>query len=98
MITYDPMRYAPYVDRKKVLLVLARYDTVVPIAKGLELKEKMGNPETILIPAGHYSAVLSIPYIKSQSFDFFEKRFAEASGKTSTNPGGRLTKLQSGRQ
>lgn len=98
MITRDPLVYAPYVDPEKVLLVLARYDTVVPIAKGLELKEKMGNPETIMIPAGHYTAVLSIPYIKSQSFEFFEKRFAEVSGKITTKPGGGLTRVQAGRR
>ena len=60
-LTFDPIRYASYVDPKKVLLVLARYDTVVPVEKGLELKAKMRNPETIMLPAGHYSAALSIP-------------------------------------
>ena len=98
LITRDPLNYAPYVDPRKVLLVLARYDTVVPIAKGLELKEKMGNPETIMLPAGHYTAVLSIPYIKSQSFEFFEKRFAEISGKRSPKPGGSLTRVHAGRR
>ena len=72
----SPISYARYVDPRKVLLVLASYDTVVPIKKGIELKEKMGNPETIMLPAGHYSAVLSLPYIESQSMEFFEKRFA----------------------
>jgi hypothetical protein len=98
MITRDPLVYAPYVDPEKVLLVLARYDTVVPIAKGLELKEKMGNPETIMLPAGHYTAVLSIPYIKSQSFEFFEKRFAEVSDKALTKRGGNITKVQASRR
>lgn len=98
LLTRDPLIYAPYIDPRKVLLVLARYDTVVPIAKGLELKEKMGNPETIMLPAGHYTAVLSIPYIKSQSFDFFEKRFAEVSGELIPKRGGSLTKVQAGRR
>jgi hypothetical protein len=98
MITRDPLVYAPYVDPEKVLLVLARYDTVVPIAKGLELKEKMGNPETIMLPAGHYTAVLSIPYIKSQSFEFFEKRFAEVSEKRSPKPSGNFTRVQARRR
>ena len=98
MLTRDPLMYAPYIDPKKVLLVLARYDTVVPIAKGLELKEKMGNPETIMIPSGHYTAVLSIPYIKSQSFDFFEKRFAEVGDKPLPKSSGGLTKVQAGRK
>jgi len=98
MITRDPLVYAPYVDPHKVLLVLARYDTVVPIAKGLELKEKMGNPETIMIPSGHYTAVLSIPYIKSESFDFFEKRFAEVDPRALSKTSGGLTKVQAGRR
>lgn len=76
-ITCDPMIYAPYVDPKKVLLVLARFDTVVPIEKGLELKKKMGNPEVIMLPSGHYTAAFSIPYIKQQSFEFYQKCFAE---------------------
>jgi dienelactone hydrolase len=92
LLKFDPIRYASYVDPKKVLMVLARYDTVVPIEKGLELKQKMGNPETILIPANHYSAVLSVPYIKSQSFEFFEKRFATSSEPSAS---GALTRARS---
>lgn len=82
IIKRDPLVYAPYIDPRRVLLVLARYDTVVPIAKGLELKERMGNPETIMLPSGHYTAALSIPYIKSEAFDFLEKRFAEEAAAT----------------
>ena len=85
IITCDPMTYAGFVDPHKVMLVLANNDTVVPIAKGIELKEKMNNPETIFIPGGHYTAVLAIPYIKSQSMSFFEKRFNEVS--PSSRPG-----------
>ena len=98
ILKFDPLRYAGYVDPKKVLLVLARYDTVVPIEKGMELKEKMGNPETIMLPSGHYTAVLSLPYIKSQSFDFFEKRFADTGGKKPAKSGGELTRVQAGRR
>jgi len=98
IITRDPLVYAPYVDPNKVMLVIARYDTVVPTAKGLLLKEKMGNPETIMLPSGHYTAVLSIPYIKSEAFDFFEKRFNGRTGKTSLRPSGELTEVQAGRR
>jgi X-Pro dipeptidyl-peptidase (S15 family) len=76
-ITCDPEKLAPFVDPKKVLLVLASCDTVVPINKGLALRKKMGKPETLFLPTGHYSAVLCLPYIKSQSVRFFRKRFAE---------------------
>jgi hypothetical protein len=98
MITRDPLVYAPYVDPNKVLLVIARYDTVVPTAKGLLLKEKMGNPETIMLPSGHYTAALSIPYIKSQAFDFLEKRFAPEGDKSPLKPAAGLTKVQSRRR
>jgi hypothetical protein len=84
IITRDPLAYAPYVDPQRVLMVIARYDTVVPTEKGLLLKEKMGNPETIMLPSGHYTAVLSIPYIKSEAFEFFEKRFQALDGKPAT--------------
>jgi hypothetical protein len=96
LLTCDPIRYAPYVDPRKVLLVLARYDTVVPIEKGLELKEKMGHPETIMIPAGHYSAVVSIPYIKTESFQFFQRRFAESALATAKANGDNARSGQTG--
>jgi len=77
VIICDPLTYAPYVDASKVLLMFAEYDTVVPIAKGRELQQKMGKPETITVPAGHYTAVLFLPYIQSQTVEFFEKKFAK---------------------
>lgn len=77
-ITCDPIHYAPYVDPAKVLLILAARDTVVPIECGRQLREKMGEPETIMIQAGHYSAILYLPYIQRQAFDFFEKRFSKS--------------------
>lgn len=98
MVTRDPLVYAPYVDPNKVMLVIARYDTVVPTAKGLLLKEKMGNPETIMLPAGHYTAALSIPYIKSEAFDFFEKRFTNGTSKMVTRSGAGFTRIQAGRR
>jgi hypothetical protein len=97
MITRDPLVYAPYVDPNKVLLVIARYDTVVPTAKGLLLKEKMGHPETIMLPSGHITAALSIPYIKSQAFDFLEKRFTPVGDKNVLKPATGLTKVQTRR-
>lgn len=75
LITFDPMRLAPYVDHERVLLVLAKYDRTVPYAKGKELREKMGNPETVLVPAGHYTALLYLPHIQKSAYKFFRRRF-----------------------
>ncbi|HEY6170586.1 MAG TPA: prolyl oligopeptidase family serine peptidase [Verrucomicrobiae bacterium] len=72
--TFDPKVVAPYVDRDKVLLVLALFDRAVPFRKGWELREQLGKPETIIVPTGHYTAALYLPYIRSQSLHFLLKK------------------------
>lgn len=76
-ISYDPIKLAKYVDTKKVFLALARWDDVVPYKNGLKLREAMGKPESIIVPAKHYSSVVFIPYIKSQAHQFFQRKFKE---------------------
>ena len=34
----------------------------------------MGKPETIVVPTGHYSAILFLPYIQHQSYKFFQRK------------------------
>lgn len=72
-IECDPINYAQYIDASKTLMVLARFDNVIPFHKGEELKEKIGNPETIYLLAGHYSAIIYLPYVQYQSRKFLEK-------------------------
>lgn len=74
-ITCDPMHFAQYVDPSKVLLVLAAMDSTVPIKKGLELRAKMGKPQTIIVAAGHYTAALYVPYLRYRTVRFFKNRF-----------------------
>ncbi len=73
----DPLAVAPSIDPHKVLLVLATFDTAVPSKKGFELRRAMGKPETIIVPTGHYTALLYIPYIKSACVRFFKEKFAD---------------------
>ena len=75
MITCDPMNYAEYIDAKNVLMILALFDKIVPYAKGKELREKIGEPETIVLFSGHYTAYPYIFYIKRESLKFFRKKF-----------------------
>jgi pimeloyl-ACP methyl ester carboxylesterase len=75
-ITYDPALFAPYVDPRKILVVLGIWDTVVPFKKGWELRKELGRPETLLLPTGHYTAVLCVPYVESQCLRFFRKHLA----------------------
>jgi pimeloyl-ACP methyl ester carboxylesterase len=73
-IDCDPINYAEYIDAATTLMILARLDEVVPYRKGLELKEKIGNPETITLLSGHYSAILYIFYVEYQARKFFERQ------------------------
>lgn len=82
-LTLDPNAFAPHVDPASVLLVLALCDRVVPFQKGWELRERMGKPETLLLPTGHYSAALYTPCIRGVSVRFFARRFG---GTDSTPP------------
>jgi dienelactone hydrolase len=74
-ITCDPLHFAEYVDAGKVLMVLALFDKTVPFEKGRELKEKMGDPQTIYLFSGHYTSIIFKNYIKYKSRIFFERTF-----------------------
>lgn len=78
IIPYDPNALAPYVDCRKVLLVLAACDSVVPFRTGWELRAKLGKPATLLLPTGHYTAALAIPWIERASLRFFRKQLSIA--------------------
>jgi len=73
-ITCDPIRFGEYVDPSKVMLVLAAFDSTVPIKKGLELRAKMGKPQTIVVAAGHYTAALYLPYLRYRTLQFLKDR------------------------
>ncbi len=75
-VNCDPLNYAHYMDASNVLMILAIFDSTVPYAKGVELRERMGSPETIYLFAGHYTSFLYIDYIKAQSLQFYDNRFS----------------------
>ncbi len=73
----EPLRFTPYIDPRTTLLILARMDHTVPRRNGELLREALGYPRTIYLPAGHYSAVLftglaGYPYIESKVLEFFD--------------------------
>jgi hypothetical protein len=70
----DPLKVAPAIDPDKVLLVLGICDTAVPSKKGFELRKAMGKPETVVVPTGHYTALLYLPYIKSACLHFLRDK------------------------
>lgn len=73
-IQCEPNRFAEQIDPRRILLVLGMFDTVVPYVKGQELRTHLGNPETLLLPTGHYTAALCIPSIEWTSLRFFNER------------------------
>ena len=74
VIRRDPLDAARKIPKEKVCLHLALFDCVIPFRYGLAFREAMGKPETIFIPLGHYSALLSIPFLKSSVVRFFRKK------------------------
>ncbi len=74
----EPLSFAPYVDPANTLLILSRMDATVPRENGELLREALGYPKTIYIPAGHYSAALYtgmilFPFIETQTLSFLDK-------------------------
>jgi len=74
-IETDPINFAKYIDARKVLMVLAVWDTTVPYKKGRELADAIGGPEEIDLLAGHFTSIVYIYYIRAASLDFFNKKF-----------------------
>lgn len=54
------------------LLVDARFDRVILPVYAEQLWKKMGKPPRIQIPAGHYTAGLFLPYIRSTALRHFQ--------------------------
>jgi hypothetical protein len=77
-ITYDPIRFAPYVNTEEVYMVLACADTVVPYKKGIELWRAMGKPRLDVYPGNHRGVLPFISIIKARTKGFFNKKFKEA--------------------
>ncbi|HTL48825.1 MAG TPA: hypothetical protein VL688_12265 [Verrucomicrobiae bacterium] len=75
VFTLDPMEVCGEIDPASILMVLARFDRVIPYRYGKQLREKLGRPETILLPLGHYTSILTIPWLKKTGLNFFKKKW-----------------------
>jgi dienelactone hydrolase len=74
-IVTDPLKLAPYADASEVKMFVTLFDRTVPTRCQFRLWRAFGRPELSVLPLGHYTAVLSIPYARWQSLRFFERRF-----------------------
>ena len=71
----EPGRFAPGISNDRVLLILGSLDDKVPYATGLELRDRLGEPETIVIPLGHYTGIIAAPFAAGDMFEYFRRRF-----------------------
>lgn len=71
----DPLNAAPLLDRKKVLLITAQFDSVVGAQFEKRFWQALGKPERIVVPLGHYTAALSLPFVKNEALRFLQKQF-----------------------
>ena len=71
----DPLLLAPHVDSQQLLLFIALADRTIGRANAFRLWHALGQPEVVFLPFGHYTAYLSLPYLKSASLRFFSACF-----------------------
>jgi pimeloyl-ACP methyl ester carboxylesterase len=74
-IVTDPLRLAPYVDARDVLMVLTKGDSVVPFESQEALRATMGGPEALYLPTGHRTSVVYFPHLRSSAYEFFARKF-----------------------
>jgi dienelactone hydrolase len=74
-ILTDPLKLAPYADPSEIKMFVTLFDRTVPTRLQLRLWRGLGRPELSILPFGHYTAVLALPYARWQSLRFFEKKF-----------------------
>jgi hypothetical protein len=71
----DPVLLAPYVDARRMLLFIAVADRTIGYANARRLRRALGDPKTVFLPTGHYTAYLALPYLKYESLRFFRAEF-----------------------
>lgn len=73
-IPSDPLGLAPAVDARRLLFVQARFDGAVPTSCQERLWEALGRPRRYLLPTGHRSAGVYLPWLIPLLVEFFQER------------------------
>jgi len=71
-VTSDPLTLAPFVDARRLLVFQTRFDTTVPSDRQEQLWEALGRPQRYVLPTGHYSAAVYLPFALPRALDFLE--------------------------
>lgn len=72
----DPLTYAGRLDSRRILMVNARFDRVIPYSTARELWEALGEPDWIVLPAGHYTASFFDRYVRGRVARHFQAQLA----------------------
>jgi hypothetical protein len=60
----EPTSFTRYLDPRNSLVILAMFDKTVPFRHGMKLRKQMGDPETILLVAEHFTSVAFTQIVK----------------------------------
>lgn len=74
----DPLTLAAAVDPRRVLFVSTRFDEVVPPPNQEALWTALGKPLRYDIPAGHYSAIVYLPFVTRLVVKFLSRKLRVA--------------------
>ena len=69
----DPLRYAELLKERRVLMLNAKDDEVIPRRCTVALWEAAGKPEIVWLEGGHYSVIRHLPAALHRANRFFEK-------------------------
>lgn len=69
----DPLTWSGQLDPRRVLLLGARWDQVMPQASKVALRKALGDPAEIEFPAGHFSFAAFLPFAVSASIEHADK-------------------------
>lgn len=84
VIRLDPLKAAPSIPRETVFMMLGVFDRVIRFRYGLALWRALGKPETLFLPLGHYTSLVTIPFTKWRALEFFKKRLANGNRQASS--------------
>jgi pimeloyl-ACP methyl ester carboxylesterase len=71
----DPLTYAGRLDAGRILMVNGRFDQVIPYDNARELWDALGQPDWVILPAGHYTASFFFRYIRHRVTKHFIEQF-----------------------
>jgi dienelactone hydrolase len=66
----EPLTFAKRIGADRCLMINATQDEVIPATSTAALREAIGMPKMLQVPAGHYRAILFLPDIRQRTIDF----------------------------